>query len=273
MEYSVVIRTKNSGYALDRCLKSLRDQLLPPSEIIVVDSGSSDNSLAIAENYGTTIVHYPSNLTFNYSKALNMGVELATSKFILNLSSHVELCDKSTIKIMSEFWNKRPDCIAVSVLRSSQPIVNDQVESNFVYLDDFNGRAMYNFCALYKRSDWEKYHFNENIPRCEDQDWVYHFLKEERWACVISKPVVYYNNKYYNTKKDAWDYIVLGETVYPYFLSKNFLKYLGKMCWSNFIARDQHSFSYYSELLITLLKHKYIRKERIVSTYNEKLKG
>ena len=82
-------------------------------------------------------------------------------------------------------------------------------------IDNFEGRAMFNFCSMLKRSSWEKYNFNEDIPRCENQEWAFHFLEKGLYTTVISSPMVFYNNPFYNAKKDAWDYIILGKHVYP----------------------------------------------------------
>lgn len=51
---SVVIPTLNAAKYLDECLGALRDQDYPPEliEILVVDAGSTDQTLAIAERHG-----------------------------------------------------------------------------------------------------------------------------------------------------------------------------------------------------------------------------
>ncbi len=46
---SVVIRTKNEEKYFARLMRQLHIQTFRPSEIIVVDNNSTDNTLAIAE--------------------------------------------------------------------------------------------------------------------------------------------------------------------------------------------------------------------------------
>ena len=49
MEISVIIPVYNHARELSRCVASLRNQTKPPSELIIVDDGSTDESADIAE--------------------------------------------------------------------------------------------------------------------------------------------------------------------------------------------------------------------------------
>ena len=52
---SVVIPVKDDAEMLERCLDSLARQTRPADEIIVVDNGSSDASVAVAQAHGSTV--------------------------------------------------------------------------------------------------------------------------------------------------------------------------------------------------------------------------
>ncbi len=81
---SVLIRTFDSEKALRRLLGRLK--LHPGDELIVVDSGSTDRTLAVAAEYAAQIVHAPP--PFNYSKSLNLGFRSARNPWVLAISSH-----------------------------------------------------------------------------------------------------------------------------------------------------------------------------------------
>ena len=66
---SVLIRTFNSGRTLDQVMAAL--PLQEGDEFLVVDSGSTDHTLAIAERRGARVIR-PEG-PFNYSKSLNAG--------------------------------------------------------------------------------------------------------------------------------------------------------------------------------------------------------
>ncbi len=48
---AVVVLSKNSGRTIEKCLNSLVESSLPPEEIIVVDGGSTDNTLKIVSDF------------------------------------------------------------------------------------------------------------------------------------------------------------------------------------------------------------------------------
>jgi glycosyltransferase involved in cell wall biosynthesis len=85
---SVVIRALNEAEHIGRLLHGLERQTRRPDEVILVDSGSSDDTVAIAEKHGARIVHIAKE-EFSFGRALNRGCEAATSESLLFVSAHV----------------------------------------------------------------------------------------------------------------------------------------------------------------------------------------
>jgi len=85
---SVIIRTLNEEEHLARLLIGLQEQYQPPHEIIVVDSGSEDATLAIAEAFGARILSIP-QCDFSFGRALNLGFNAMTSEVGVAMSAHV----------------------------------------------------------------------------------------------------------------------------------------------------------------------------------------
>ena len=56
---SVVIPVKDDAEALDRCLRLLGRQTLPPLEVVVVDNASTDASARVALGHGARVVAQP----------------------------------------------------------------------------------------------------------------------------------------------------------------------------------------------------------------------
>lgn len=80
---SVVIPTYNAGEDAAILLGWLRRQTgLDDLQIIVVDSGSTDNTVQIAKDFGCKIIEI-SNEVFSHSYARNLGAEAATGEYLL----------------------------------------------------------------------------------------------------------------------------------------------------------------------------------------------
>lgn len=86
---SIVIRAKNEAALIGECLRKIAEQDYPGSvEVIVIDSGSRDKTVAIARGFpGVRVVEIPS-AEFNYGETLNLGVRLATGEYVVALSAH-----------------------------------------------------------------------------------------------------------------------------------------------------------------------------------------
>lgn len=99
---SVIIPTHNSETTIERCITSLQKQSADRDqyEIIVVDDGSSDNTIEIVERCKIDKLIQTGSCTV--SRARNLGVENASSDIIVFLDSDCE-ADKRWIEtIMSE---------------------------------------------------------------------------------------------------------------------------------------------------------------------------
>jgi glycosyltransferase involved in cell wall biosynthesis len=77
---SVVIPTFQEGRYLRRCLESLAAQSYAPFETIVVDGGSSDETLDIAREFGATVVLAPASTLV---MARQIGADLARGEIIV----------------------------------------------------------------------------------------------------------------------------------------------------------------------------------------------
>ena len=85
---SVVIRCFNEEKHLGRLLESLGGQTVRPAEILIVDSGSTDRSLAIAARYPARVVRIDSS-EFTFGRSLNRGCAAATGDVLVLASAHV----------------------------------------------------------------------------------------------------------------------------------------------------------------------------------------
>ncbi len=79
---SVCMIVRNEEAMLQGCLESLQNCA---EEIIVVDTGSSDQTIAIARSFGATVLEFPWNN--NFAEARNVALAAASGKWILSIDA------------------------------------------------------------------------------------------------------------------------------------------------------------------------------------------
>ena len=186
---SVVIPVKNGGSDLRRCLDAIASQRAEePIEVVVVDSGSTDDSVAVARSAGA-LVHEIAPEEFNHGGTRNLGVSLAGGDRIVFTSqdAHAE----------------RDDWLALLVAPLGDPQVagaygrqiahEDASPSEQFFLDFLYGptsrtqRAgerigpedtlFSNVNAAIRRDVLERFPFVDDIVMSEDQEWSARVLK------------------------------------------------------------------------------------------------
>src|SRR3989442_15842469 len=78
---SVVIPTYNRGDMIRDAIDSVLGQTVVPSQIVVIDDGSSDDTEARLKSYGARVL-YRRQANAGPSAARNHGVRLATERFV-----------------------------------------------------------------------------------------------------------------------------------------------------------------------------------------------
>lgn len=137
---SLCMIIKNEEENLDRCLKSVADIV---DEIIIVDTGSTDNSIKIAKKYNAYILKYDWNNDF--AKARNFGLQNAKGDWILQLDADEELLSATKRLLTTEICDTTADGINV-IIRNHQP-----KGETLNYLDEqqvrlFRNKSEYRFC-------------------------------------------------------------------------------------------------------------------------------
>jgi glycosyltransferase involved in cell wall biosynthesis len=80
VEVSIVIRTYNEQRHLPELLAAISHQEVDfEFETVIVDSGSTDNTLDIAKKFGCRISHIPKT-EFTFGRSLNVGCEKARDR-------------------------------------------------------------------------------------------------------------------------------------------------------------------------------------------------
>ena len=87
MKFSVVIPLYNKEKYIEATIRSVLDQSCQDLEVLVVDDGSADGSLALAERFASDRVHIIRQENQGVSVARNTGIEHASGEFICFLDA------------------------------------------------------------------------------------------------------------------------------------------------------------------------------------------
>ena len=85
---SVIIRCCNEEQHIGRLLSGILEQSLQDVEIILVDSGSTDATLAIASRYPVQICHI-ARAEFSFGRSPNVGCAAARGQFLVLASARL----------------------------------------------------------------------------------------------------------------------------------------------------------------------------------------
>src|SRR3546814_13242095 len=96
---SIVIRTLDDARYLGELLEAIGQQDTGPFqvEVVVIDSGSTDGTLEIAEKHGCTITHITRE-QFSFGRSLNMGCEVARGEILVLISGHCVPTDRRWLR-------------------------------------------------------------------------------------------------------------------------------------------------------------------------------
>lgn len=104
MLVSVIIPVKNGAKTLDKCLTAIKQQTIADqTEIIVLDSASTDESVAIAKQHGAEVVNIPEG-TFNHGSTRNIGVLHAQGELLYFTVQDAYLAEQDQLERMSKHF-------------------------------------------------------------------------------------------------------------------------------------------------------------------------
>jgi rhamnosyltransferase len=174
---SIIIRTKNEGKYIGRCLQQVYRQHFTDFDVILVDSGSTDGTLEIAERFPIRLITIRPE-TFTYGFALNVGIAATDAPVVVALSGHSIPYDSNWLgNLVKRFKDpKMAGVYSRQVCYPDSPIY----EKAFIYsmyghpvrVPVFSDLFFNNAAAAIRRSVWEQFAFDETLPGSEDHAWT-----------------------------------------------------------------------------------------------------
>ncbi|MBB3607021.1 glycosyltransferase involved in cell wall biosynthesis [Mycolicibacterium sp. BK556] len=193
---SAVIRAYNESKHIGRLLKGLAQQTVKPDEIILVDSGSTDDTVAIAEAAGCRIVHIAKE-EFSFGRALNRGCAAAEGDILLFASAHVYPVYNTYVEHIVNAFDRRGVAIAYGRQVGDE---RTKFSESRVMLKWFPHQNIWdqghpfsnNANAAVLKSVWEEMPYDESLTGLEDLDFAKKALtRGYKISYVADAPVVH----------------------------------------------------------------------------------
>ena len=176
MKCSIVIRAYNEEKHIGRLLEGLRQQTVSDVEIILVDSGSTDGTVAIAESFGARVVRIrPEEFTFG--RSLNFGVRAATREWVVIASAHVYPVYPDWLETLLRPFDDPRVALTYGKQRGPETAkFSEQQIYHQWYPETSKPNQETAFCnnanAAIRKSLWDKHPYDETLTGLEDLEWA-----------------------------------------------------------------------------------------------------
>ncbi len=217
---SIIIPVKNGEATISQCLDSIKSQtIFDQTEIIIIDSGSTDNTLDILKKYSFIRLYHIPPEEFNHGSTRNYGVSLAKGEFVVMTVQDARAANQFWLeKMLKHFSDKEIASV------TGQQVVPHEKDKNphqwfrpqsetSVHSYQFNSKEKFNqlkpeeqyfYCrvddvnTMYRKSILQKTPFH-TMPFGEDLQWAKDaYKKGYKLAFDNHAQVFHYHHQYYS---------------------------------------------------------------------------
>jgi glycosyltransferase involved in cell wall biosynthesis len=274
---SIIIRTYNEEKYLNELLKQIFNQNNKNFEVIIVDSGSNDNTLKIIKDYNIKLIKINKN-DFSFGYSLNKGIENSNGDLCVFISGHC-------IPVNNEWLNDliKPFEDEKVMLSYGRQIGVDSSKFSEIqifkrwYPNNSNLNQDNPFCnnanACIRKKFWLKYYkYNETLTGLEDIDYGLKILENNYKIVYVSNSIVkHIHNETFSQIK--WRYERESITYYKinkneHFYLNDFIKYFILNVFNDINQKNGYKniisiiLFRYNQFMGTFKGYKYIKNKR-----------
>jgi rhamnosyltransferase len=198
---SIIIRTFNEEKDIGACLKKIFLQKIEePFEVIIIDSGSTDNTLKIAKTYPVKIYSIQKE-NFSFGKSLNYGCTNAKGDLIISISAHaIPVSNLWLKKLVTPLENSK---VAGSYGReipkqNANPMEARKKLGTFSTEDILQKNRFFfsNANSCFRKKLWLNNKFDESFKSAEDNSWANKIMKKGYFIYYKSDAIIYHSHNY-----------------------------------------------------------------------------
>lgn len=272
--FTLIIPIYNTEEYVKDCLDSIKRQTFGEFEVLMMNDGSTDNSLKIIEEYAKTDDRFKvvSNPNSGISITRNKGIMMANNPYIVFVDSDDTLNEELLEKLSNEIKENEPDLIRYGV-----DIIGESDDRRY----RFNVNGVSNISGDEAIRDWSLSGVTYALP------WVY----------AIKRDVFVDNNLFFTPQRIHEDYLLMPFLIanskrvsvidyvgYNYLLrqgsislsnsfekvERNLLHFI--QCYNDIVTNiDKMNLSKETELIFLTDQHRRLMKEMAKSDYDVRI--
>lgn len=233
---SIIIPLYNKEECIVRTIESILDQEFVDYEIVIVDDGSTDNSVSVLRELNDNRIKLYLKQNGGPSSARNYGVKHAIGKWAIFLDAD-DLLEKDALNICEKLIRKVPSCDFFCCNHYIQQD-NKKILFSTKFKEGFISNNFFAYqtkrlrpragAALFSLPLLRKYSYDEQLWRYEDADFIFNIMRSTP-VYTYPRPIMTYNRNNSDASKPRND-------VCEDFIGH--LSYRGKDCWEQLALYD-----------------------------------
>lgn len=268
---SIIVPVYNVELYIEDCLNSLLNQTYSNYEIILINDGSTDNSIEICSKYNDQKIKIFNQNNKGVSIARNVGISLATGQYIMFVDADDMVSEKYIENLIKSIEETNTDMVVCGYTKEKAELVNkknlQEIKGEIINANTMLENMMENnlqegylWNKIFKKSiiNDNSLEFKEGVNVWEDLYFVIEYLSKSDKIFAINEKLYYYRTREgsaVNRKETSTD--LVGKVKILELIMKNY----------NFIINNKNYYGikrmYVTVLLKYLLQIKKDNKELI----------
>lgn len=207
MKVSIFIPTKNAGVGFTNVLKAIFSQAEKKFEVIIVDSGSTDETLSIASQFPVSIYNISSH-DFSHGKTRNLALQYAKGEYIVFVSQDAIPASPTWL---SSLLTSCSDTSVAGAFSRQIPYEGSSIMEHYFYATHFPtvSRISHpkevlgltdiffsNASSIVRKDVLASHPFNDTIIMSEDQEWAHRMLQQGYSIAYAADSVISHSHNY-----------------------------------------------------------------------------
>ncbi len=298
-DISIIIPAYNAASYIEDCINSVISQTKKELEIIIINDGSTDNTLEIVKKYKDKRIKLFTTKNNGIGKTRNMGLKKAQGKYIFFLDSDDYIAKDAMENLYKKAIDLKADIVVGNMLRlkDDNSLTKDEINFPEGNLDD-NKTQIFEIplgpCGKLFKKDILTVDFSEEY-KYEDVPFTANAIKNSKKTIKCNDYIYYYrihdNSETTSMDKRVFDILEILKQTNSFFNKSIYdeLEYLNIQLLSRYnlqqknqkdkkLAKDflNKSFAHLNKYFPNWKKNKYLKKrnilKRIIETHKSLIK-